>query len=281
VFAGPLFASDPAAFWNRLSRLNLPKPVESVRKVSEVILDARPEHRQRDHAVRLEWGREGAALLAQECAAVVVVDVLSFSTSVDIAVGRGARVLPQRSGDTVTARAEALALGLLPAGPRDGTAPSLRPSSLVELPTGTGIALPSPNGATLCAAVAATGAALFTGCLRNASAVAAAALALDGPVGIVPAGERWPGGTLRVAIEDAIGAGAIAAAMPAADRSPEAELAVAQFTAARERGLHQVLAATASGRELLADGYGADVELAAALDASTAAPRLRDRLLQE
>jgi 2-phosphosulfolactate phosphatase len=210
---------------------------------------------------------------------VIVVDVLSFSTAVDVAVGRGARVLPQRYGDPDAARADALARGLLPAGPRDGTAPSLRPSSLVGLPAGTGIALPSPNGATLCAAVADSGAVLFAGCLRNASAVAAAALAVGGPVGIVPAGERWPGDTLRVAAEDAIGAGAIAAAMPAAQRSPEAELAVAQFAAARAR-LPEVLATTASGRELLADGYGADVELAAAYDTSGIAPRLRDGLLE-
>jgi hypothetical protein len=41
-----------------------------------------------------------------------------------------------------------------------------------------------------------------------------------------------------------------------------------------------VLAATASGLELVADGYSADVELAAALDSSSVAPRLRDGLLQ-
>jgi hypothetical protein len=57
----------------------------------------RPEHRQLDYGVRLEWGREGAALLAAECAVVIVIDVLSFSTAVDIAVGRGAAVLPLRS----------------------------------------------------------------------------------------------------------------------------------------------------------------------------------------
>ncbi len=245
-----------------------------------MISTVRPEHRQRAHPVRLEWGREGAALLAQECAAVVVVDVLSFSTAVDVAVGRGAAVLPQRYGDRDAAREQALALGLLPAGLRAGPGPSLRPSSLVGLPSGTRIALPSPNGATLCATVAATGAVLFAGCLRNASAVAAAAISVGGPVGLVPAGERWPGDTLRVAVEDALGAGAIAAALPTWARSPEAELAVTQFTAARDRGLLDVLAATASGLELVADGYGADVELAAALDSSSAAPRLRDGLLQ-
>jgi 2-phosphosulfolactate phosphatase len=236
----------------------------------------RPEHRQRDYPVRLEWGREGAALLAAECAVVIVVDVLSFSTAVDVAVGRGAAVLPLRSAE----RDRPLPPDVLRAGPRGGRGPSLSPASLVGLPAGTRLALPSPNGATLCDAVAATGAVLLAGCLRNASVVAAAARDLGGPVGIVPAGERWPDDTMRVAAEDALGAGAVAAALAAASRSPEAELAVAQFTAARDRGLGEVLAATSSGRELRADGFAADVELAAALDVSTAVPRLRDGFLQ-
>jgi 2-phosphosulfolactate phosphatase len=235
-----------------------------------------PEHHQRDYEVRLEWGREGAALLAAECAVVVVVDVLSFTTAVDVAVGRGAAVLPLRSAE----RDPTVAPDVVRAGPRRGPGPSLSPASLTGLPAGTRLALPSPNGATLCAAVAATGAVLFAGCLRNASVVAAAARAVGGPIGIVPAGARWPGDTMRVAVEDALGAGAIAASMPAPGRSPEAELAAAQFAAARDQGLGEVLAATSSGRELRAEGFAADVELAAALDASTAVPRLRDGFLR-
>lgn len=241
----------------------------------------RVDHRRHAHRVRLEWGLEGVELLAAECAVVVVIDVLSFCTSVDIAVGRGAVVLPQRYDDPAAAAREAAARGAVSAGDRAGTGPSLRPSSLVGLPAGTRLALPSPNGATLCTAAGRTGTTLFAGCLRNASAVAAAALqeAGGGPIGLVPAGERWPGGTLRVAAEDALGAGAIAAAMPAGDRSPEAELAVVQFAAARDRGLSGVLATVSSGEELIADGFGADVELAAALDTSVAAPWLHYGLL--
>jgi 2-phosphosulfolactate phosphatase len=225
---------------------------------------------------------------------------------VDIAIGRGAEVLPQRWADPDAARRDAERLGATSAGPRSGNEPSLRPSSLLGLAAGTRLALPSPNGATLCAAATGSGATVFAGCLRNASAVAAAALAAagvidrtvdadedgatDGPtdaerdgagrgaIGLVPAGERWPDGTLRVAVEDVIGAGAIAAALATevatADRSPEAELAIAQFTAARDRGLAEVLAASSSGRELIADGYGVDVTLAAVHDTSSAVPRL-------
>jgi 2-phosphosulfolactate phosphatase len=238
---------------------------------------AREEHRQRGYRVRLEWGPAGVELLAEDCAVLVVVDVLSFCTAVDIAVGRGAAVLPQRSGDPAGARAVAERAGAVPAGRRAGAGPSLRPSSLVGLAGGTRLALPSPNGGALCAAAARSGVALLAGCLRNAAAVAAAAAAAGGPVGLVAAGERWPDGSLRVAVEDAVGAGAVAAHL--AGCSPEADMAAAQFAAARSRGLFEVLAATSSGRELVADGYRADVVLAAALDTSRAVPRLRDGVL--
>lgn len=76
---------------------------------------------------------------------------------------------------------------------------------------------------------------------------------------------------MRVAVEDALGAGAIAAALEG--RSPEADAAVDQFVAARARGLRGVLRRPASGLELVADGFGADVDLAAELDASDAVPR--------
>jgi 2-phosphosulfolactate phosphatase len=208
---------------------------------------------------------------------VVVVDVLSFCTSVDVAVGRGARVLPQRWRDPDTAH-QAAAHGAVPAGRRDGAGPSLRPSSLLDLAAGTLLALPSPNGASLCAAAAAHDAVVLAGCLRNAAAVAAAARAVGGPVGVVPAGERWPDDTLRVAAEDAIGAGAIVAALGDLPLSPEAELVAAQFADAEPR-LAAVLSGLASGRELIADGYRADVDLAAAHDASTTAPRLVDGVL--
>ncbi|WP_141277680.1 2-phosphosulfolactate phosphatase [Pseudonocardia hydrocarbonoxydans] len=83
------------------------------------------------------------------------------------------------------------------------------------------------------------------------------------------AGERWADGAMRVAVEDAPGAGAIAASLD--DRSPEADAAVDLFVAARARGLRGVLGGLASGRELVADGFGADVDLAAELDSGVLA----------
>ncbi|MGI5125190.1 2-phosphosulfolactate phosphatase [Pseudonocardia sp. CA-107938] len=236
----------------------------------------RDEHRQRGHRVRLEWGAEGVGVLAADCAVVVVVDVLSFSTCVDVATARGVDVLPMPRRDAAAAEAA----GAVLAGPRRSSGPSLSPASLRTLPGGTRLALPSPNGSTLCALAAATGTAtVFAGCLRNASAVAAAAaeVAGDGAIGLVPAGERWPDGTLRVAVEDLLGAAAIAAALDG--RSPEAELAVAQFRAVADR-LPAVLAELSSGRELVADGFAEDVAIAAAHDTSDTAPRLVDGLLR-
>ena len=93
-------------------------------------------------------------------------------------------------------------------------------------------------------------------------------------MGVVPAGERWGDeGTLRPALEDWLGAGAVLARLPGR-RSPEAEAAALAFASMRPR-LADVLLACASGDELARAGFAEDVAWAAALDASGAAPRLR------
>jgi len=252
---------------------------------------------QHDHRIRLEWAREGVATLTVSCSVVIIVDVLSFSTTVDVAVTRGASVLPlpwrdrseARTGAAVSAGAVpagtvpagAVPAGVVLAGRRGSVSWSLSPSSLLDLPAGTRLALPSPNGATLSAAAAGYGATVLAGCLRNASAVAAAAVAAAGQagaIGVVPAGERWPDGTPRPAVEDLLGAGAVVAALArygVGPCSPEALAAADAFQAARHRGFADLLADCSSGRELLAGGFGADVALAAEYDASAVAPVLR------
>ena len=109
-------------------------------------------------------------------------------------------------------------------------------------------------------------------CLRNASAVGRW-LADAGRVRVVAAGELWPDGRLRPAVEDLWGAGAVLAALDLADASPEARAAVAAYTAARG-DLARELPRTASGRELVAAGFGRDVEIAASVDAARVVPVL-------
>ena len=224
--------------------------------------------------VRCEWGPLGAAALGA-CRTFIVVDVLSFSTCVSVAAGRGVEVVPCRYKDH-EARELADRLQATLAGPRGGGY-SLSPASLVSAPAGMLLVLPSPNGATVCLEAAARGHVL-AGCLRNRSAVVTRAVELGGPFGILAAGERWPDGTLRPAFEDLIGAGAIVAALPG-PRSPEAVAAVAAFEAVAKR-LPDVLMSCSSGRELVERGFPDDVLMAAQLDVETVAPELVDGRFQ-
>ncbi|GAA4865939.1 hypothetical protein GCM10025787_59730 [Saccharopolyspora rosea] len=220
--------------------------------------------------VHAEWGLPGLRAL-RGFPVLVVVDVLSFSTAVDVATGTGARVLPMRWKDA------AAPPGAVLAGPRSRTEWSLSPSSLRTLTPDVLLGLPSPNGATLCAEAAGTGAEVFAGCLRNAATVARAAQRLGGPIGVVAAGERRDD-ELRPAIEDLLGAGAVIAAL-SGSRSPEAEVAEATFRAVGPR-VGALLADSCSGRELAEWGFAHDVALAAEVNASDTAPVLRDGVLE-
>src|SRR5688572_5117237 len=181
-------------------------------------MEAAAVFRQDGFDVRCEWGEEGVRRLAPECRVIVIVDVLSFSTCVSVAVERDAVVYPYRFKD-VTAGPYAASVGAVLAGSREAGGYSLSPASLREIPAGTKLVLPSPNGATL--TLLAGDAPVLAGCLRNAAAVAACAATFGGPIGVIPAGERWPDGTLRPAVEDLIGAGAVISRLGGA-KSPEA-----------------------------------------------------------
>lgn len=224
--------------------------------------------------IYFDQGLDGLRELAGRCRTLVVVDVLSFSTAVDVAVSAGARVLPLPWRDE-RAAARAREAGAALAGPRAHDRWSLSPSSLRTLPPGELLALPSPNGAALCAAASADH--VLVGGLRNASAVARAAVEL--PVGVVAAGERRGGddGPLRPAVEDLLGAGAIIAALPGS-RSAEAQVAAGAFAASSGR-VEELVRDCASGQQLADLGFPQDVRLAAQLDASGTAPVLRDGII--
>ena len=224
---------------------------------------------QSAYDVRCEWGPAGLRACLAGADVVVIVDVLSFCTCVDVAVGRGAVIFPFASRDD-SAEDFARSQDALLASRQRGVGYSLSPASLQAIPAGTRLVVPSPNGATLSLATGPT--ATLAGCLRNAAAVARAASGIGRRVTVIPAGERWPDGGVRFALEDWLGAGAIIAGLPGS-RSPEAAAAADAFCTA-ENALPEMLAACSSGRELIERGHGEDVRLAAALNVSGAAPRL-------
>lgn len=227
---------------------------------------------QHEFDIRCEWGAAGIEQFAPHSDVLVVVDVLSFSTCVDIAVGQGAIVYPYRWKDERSfAYAESLG-AVVATSRRAASGYSLSPGSLLDIPAGIRLVLPSPNGATLSLATGAVP--TFAGCLRNARAVAHAAQRVGARISVVPAGERWPDGSLRPALEDLIGAGAIIHHL-AGTRSPEAAAAEAVFLSFRDE-LVACLKQCSSGKELIDRGFEPDVELAAALDQSDSAPLLAD-----
>ncbi len=126
-------------------------------------------HRQLQFAVRLEWGLAGALTVAQPADIAVVVDVLSFSTCVSVALDRGAEVFPYRWRDTGAEDFAAHYQAQL-AGPRDGGGLSLSPASLRSAASLERVVLPSPNGSELCQSLAGEVPLVAAVCLRNAAA---------------------------------------------------------------------------------------------------------------
>lgn len=226
---------------------------------------------QQEFDIRCEWGEHGIAVLAPISDVIIIIDVLSFSTSVDVAVTQGAMVFPYRwRDDTALAYAESVGATLADPG-RKPTMYSLSPASLTAIPKGTRIVLPSPNGSTLTLAAKPTP--VLAGCLRNARAVAAVARKYGRKIAVIPAGERWKDdSSLRPSFEDLIGAGAIIRHLNGR-RSPEALVALAAFRAV-ESSLDHELRQCSSGKELIERGLVTDVMLAAQLNVSACAPLL-------
>lgn len=197
-----------------------------------------PALSQSDYQVRLEWGGAGLSRLAH-AHVVVLVQTLGLS-----------------------ARALAAAEAGAPFDAVDDAA------------------------AALVRASAATGAHVVVGGLRNAAAVAAHVLEVQRTRGertsisIVAAG--YPDGAdaegLRFAVDDLLGAGAVVAALGDLGidhASPDAAVAGEGFRALGGAVRH-LLTASGTGRRLAADGRRDEVLAAAARDAASVVPVLRD-----
>lgn len=189
---------------------------------------------------RVEWGQRGAREAAERGDITIIVDVLSFSSAVVTAVEFGAIIFPYPPPLNEQAKAYAkkmgaeLILGRAEAG-RLGK-PSLSPVSFGPTHAGKKFVLCSLNGA-VCTWIASKTAALFIGCLLNASAVAEIANRLRTETGanitVVPCGEQWANvkdgeNRLRPSMEDYLGAGSILSKLEGS-KSPEAQVCIGAF----------------------------------------------------
>lgn len=238
---------------------------------------------QHPYRVRLEWGRRGVRAAAERGDVIVIVDALSFTSAVATAVAHGIDIYPLSEDDDAAAFARMKDAELavhrddVPARGRF----SLSPQTFETDAAGARVVVASPNGAT-CGRIARDAPYVFAASLLNAAAVASAVGGIlretERCATIVACGERWqtPGddGDLRFSLEDYIAAGAVVSYIEAAT-SPEARAASAAYHGANA-SLLDTLLDCASGRELIARGYEADVRFCAKINAYDAVPELRN-----
>lgn len=233
---------------------------------------------------RVEWGRRGAREAAERGDIVIVVDVLSFSSTVVSALNVGAVIYPYPpdldgksyaesvGAEYILGRAEAARAGQ----------PTLSPVTFNTDHQNKSYVLSSLNGA-YCTWIASKVPALLVGSLLNASAVAEAANKIQQETGaaitVVPSGEMWSAvreneDRLRPSVEDYLGAGAILSKLNG-EKSPEAFVCAAAFNGSREN-LKQLIWDCGSGRELRQRGYEDDVLHCGRLDVTKAVPVLTE-----
>lgn len=250
---------------------------------------------QQDYEVRFDWAREGLRGIAPGAGVIVVIDAISFTTTVERAVSAGLEVQPFAG---VRAEAERIAAeggfgSARLAGPRGGEGVTLSPSSMtadnVAAFGATRAVVPSFNGSRLASAAADFGVPVLAASLRNRTAVAEWILAHQHAVGrrvkvaVVAGGEVRADDTVRFSVEDLLTAGAVIDALGKLGIdacSPEAAAASAAYTGLA-RAMRHLFTASVSGVELRDDyGQGADVLLAAEVDVSTTVPVLLDGVFQ-
>ncbi|MFF3865729.1 2-phosphosulfolactate phosphatase [Micromonospora sp. NPDC001898] len=231
---------------------------------------------------RFDWGLTGAAELGRVCAVLVVVDVLSFTTTVEVAVARGMRVHPFPWGEQAAEYARRV--GAVAAVGRRQMTPehpwSLSPAALRTAPVVADLVLPSPNGSAISAAASATGLPVVAACLRNARAVGRWLCergygSVDAPIGVIASGERWPDGALRPSVEDQLGAGCVLDILSGVPGGLSVEAAMTLAALASTPDVPAAVRGCVSGRELVEVGFADDVEVAVQVGVSDVVPVLR------
>ncbi len=237
---------------------------------------------QSPYVCRVEWGKRGAREAAERGDIIIIVDVLSFSTTVISALNNGAIIYPyppnldgkeyadKLGAEYILGRAEAAKIGK----------PTLSPVSFNKEHTKRKYVLSSLNGA-FCTWVASKVPALLIGSLLNASSVALVAnqlrLQTQANITVVPCGEQWSNvrefeDTLRPSIEDYLGAGAILSYLEG-EKSPEAEVCIGAFHNTKQK-IDALIWEGGSGRELRERGFEADVKHSSQLNVYQTVPIL-------
>lgn len=235
-----------------------------------------------DSKIDCEWGASALDALQDNSAYIVIVDLFSFSTCVDIVTSQNAQVLPYHYDYNLSELEVFAKSNRAEVAKKRGEAGfTLSPQTLIDLPTNFKLVLPSPNGSTLC--YKARHKNVLIGCLRNADAIAntlnnLAEEILVENILVVPAGEKWPDSSLRVAYEDLIAAGAIIAKLNGR-KSFEALQAEKAFYQSQINN-YMDLYTSKSGRELIAWNYENDVELALQYNVSNSVPGLVNGLIR-
>ena len=220
--------------------------------------------------VALEWGPVGARTLAESSDVVVVVDVLSFSTSLTVAVERGAKVWPHTGGES--ARQLARDIDAVLAGNRSShEGLTLSPASLL------GRRCRHPRGAAVAERLVDR---VRRGQRRRPGGRCLPAQRGGGeplPGRLRPDRPRagWRAVGRRVAAPGVRGPGRrrrrgrpAGRPRPRGAADPEAEVAALAFRALRP------LEMCPSGAELVERGYAEDVRIASEIDVSTVVPVL-------
>ena len=239
---------------------------------------------QSNYECRVEWGKRGAREAAERGDITIIVDVLSFSSTVVSAVNHGAMIYPyppnldgkkyaeELGGEYILGRNEAAILEKA----------TLSPISFNQNHANNKYVLCSLNGA-FCSWIAAKVPALLIGSFLNASSVAAYVNKLrkqtHANITVIPCGEVWNDiqeneDALRPSIEDYLGAGAILAELEGV-KSPEAEVCIGAYLHSKLK-IKELLWECGSGRELRIKGFEKDVLHCSQLNCFNVVPILKN-----
>ena len=223
--------------------------------------------------VYCEWGLKGIQKYKEISDVIIIVDVLSFSTSVDIAVANGAVIYPYKFLDETTYLYSMQVNAELASVSRSKDEYSISPVSLMSIPSGTKLVIPSPNGAELSLSTGSVP--TICSCFRNFKSVAEYAMSFGENILVIPAGEKWDDGSIRFAIEDYLAAGALISCI-GGNLQTESKAASVLFNNLKDN-VQDILKNCASGMELIEKGFEEDVSLASELNSSDSVPVLSQK----